>query len=351
MLKSLQVGRAFAALAVLSYHVAVAFRLPKYFGVEPFGPIFLPGYSGAYFFFVLSGYIIFQAHWQDLGVPARIIAYLWSRATRIYPMYWIATLATLVGTLFVPSAREAFNAQPAYLFGAVTLLPFVEDKAVLPVAWTLFHEMLFYLIFSSLLVSKRLGVLLIGFWGFGCCISAVYQNIDGPLGVIFSPINLLFFVGGASFLVLKRKKISKPLIIFALGAALFIAAWSYIAFYPSEAYAGLPNATLGIASGMIVAGAVGYETTMGMSAPRFVLFLGAASYSIYLTHFFLISIFCKIFTQFASQLPASISFSLITLFSIGIGCTIYSLVERPIHQFFKARVHRARELELLPVRK
>ncbi|NBQ54213.1 MAG: acyltransferase, partial [Proteobacteria bacterium] len=55
---------------------------------------------GVDFFFVLSGFIILHAHMDDIGRPARLGRYLWRRAVRVYPIYWIC-LTLSVGALVV----------------------------------------------------------------------------------------------------------------------------------------------------------------------------------------------------------------------------------------------------------
>ncbi|MGZ6887953.1 MAG: acyltransferase family protein, partial [Acidimicrobiia bacterium] len=87
--------RALAALAVLVTHVADTggANAPNLFGI-----FFARFDGGVAIFFVLSGILLYRpfarAHLLDEPRPA-VGAYLWRRALRIYPAYWLATTAVV----------------------------------------------------------------------------------------------------------------------------------------------------------------------------------------------------------------------------------------------------------------
>jgi len=96
---SLQAGRGLAALAVVLHHAGLA-------GHDFGGPfvgydLFLPGYLGVDYFFVLSGFIIYHS---TVGVGRTPADYLSARFRRVYLPYWpvgltIALLYVLLPTL------------------------------------------------------------------------------------------------------------------------------------------------------------------------------------------------------------------------------------------------------------
>jgi len=99
MLKSLQMARGIAALAVTLFHTSGMFADPRYGFERPFWWLTERGDLGVDFFFVLSGFIIMLAHRADVGRPREVGNYAFKRAVRIYPMYWLFTLLIVVGAV------------------------------------------------------------------------------------------------------------------------------------------------------------------------------------------------------------------------------------------------------------
>lgn len=92
-LSEVQAFRGLAALLVVFLRATLIGR--EYFQVDFAQGSFAFGYAGVDFFFVLSGFIISYAHPKDIGVSGAMLPYLCKRAIRIYPCYWLLTLAIL----------------------------------------------------------------------------------------------------------------------------------------------------------------------------------------------------------------------------------------------------------------
>ncbi len=153
------------------YHTSHGiFRLEKYFGHKPFGPVFDFGFAGVDFFFVLSGFIMIHVHAGDIGQPRMLAAYLWKRFSRIYPAYWIVLAAIVPVYFLVPSFGLGHEREPGVIVRAIVLFPHPETHLVLGVAWTLVYEVFFYLLFGLLILDKRIGVLV--FVGWMACLLA-----------------------------------------------------------------------------------------------------------------------------------------------------------------------------------
>jgi len=168
MIWSLQVLRFLAALMVVYIHTAeVAAQVTGSFGFISFelGAI---GLSGVDIFFVTSGFIITKI------APRRQPAeFLWSRFSRIVPIYLVFTLPTLVTSVFF----TGFSWRSAL---ATFLLWPATDQMTAPalaVGWTLCFEMLFYLLAALVLTSRRWVYTLITAYGIAFAIR--------PLGPIF----------------------------------------------------------------------------------------------------------------------------------------------------------------------
>ncbi len=150
-------GRGSAALVVFLAH--------GFFVDVPtqFSNVFLWGRWGVDFFFVLSGFIIAHVHWSDIGRPARVRNFYWRRFVRIFPTYWLA----LAFLLFVRNVLGNSDYSIAFgtgdIIGNILMWPTIPEL-MLPMAWTLRHELLFYALFSLLILNARLGVGVLACW-------------------------------------------------------------------------------------------------------------------------------------------------------------------------------------------
>lgn len=73
VIRSLQAGRAVAALMVVLFHIDSTFRSGEYWDRAIFGDWLVPaGGAGVCFFFALSGFIILHAHRSDIGRSGRL---------------------------------------------------------------------------------------------------------------------------------------------------------------------------------------------------------------------------------------------------------------------------------------
>ncbi len=152
-IRSLQVFRGLAALAVVAHHAAVSTVAFVGFVPGTAQSVFGLGYLGVDFFFVLSGFIIMYAHMGDERSPATVRRYAFKRLVRIFPAYLpisislIALYATMPG--FSASGGREYS-----LLSSLLLLP-ADGPPALSVAWTLVHELMFYAVFLLFFVSRR----------------------------------------------------------------------------------------------------------------------------------------------------------------------------------------------------
>lgn len=148
--------RGIAAFLAVAFHARG--HLLKAFGSSPLTNALAFAYVGVDFFFVLSGFVIPHAHAADIGQPIMLGRYLRRRVTRVIPFYWVALTASLIVMAVThplpPLGRLAASA---------LLLPLPGDLA-LPVAWSLQHEIVFYALFATLIISRDLGLMLLGGW-------------------------------------------------------------------------------------------------------------------------------------------------------------------------------------------
>jgi exopolysaccharide production protein ExoZ len=141
-LSSLQLFRGIAAVLVILHHSTTILKQST--GKEFVWGIFEPfGSHGVDFFFVLSGFIILYAHYNDIG-KANLVQYFKKRFVRIYPVYWIRVIPLIpILFLFPAIGAQGTETELSVIIESVLLIP-NETPPFLGVAWTLTHEILFY---------------------------------------------------------------------------------------------------------------------------------------------------------------------------------------------------------------
>src|SRR4051794_28587242 len=109
----LDVARGLAALGVVLFHLGVPDGAPR-----AIAEIIRAGGLGPYIFFIISGYVIFQAleRLSPRGSKGALI-FLWRRARRIYPAF----LASVVLALPVAALYYHAHLTPAGLLAVSTL--------------------------------------------------------------------------------------------------------------------------------------------------------------------------------------------------------------------------------------
>lgn len=275
---ALEAIRGVAALLVLIYHASANLLNTKYFA---FGhPVFVDplvlGTRGVDIFFVLSGFIIFRAHRSDMGNARRLKIYGLRRLLRIFPVYW-AVLAPLLLAYFLnshwgtPYDREPLNVLKSVFLFPDRLPPAVND------AWTLRHELLFYLLFAGLIWHRLVGGVLLGLW----LVAIVLYRVMGPGGwlaeFLLSPFNLEFFFGMAAAHISDRA-IGRHGWFLSAGLAGFTILFAFEQFQPLEVWA--RALCYGTVSAILMVGLTRYRDAAAL--PRIALYLGRISYPLYI---------------------------------------------------------------------
>jgi len=342
MYKSLQAGRAIAALFVVLFHLGPAIASAKYFSIAAFSVPFAFGKAGVEFFFVLSGFIIFYAHRNDISRPRQLLGYVRKRCVRIYPAYWIIFISVFCLALASASLRNTVPHDPLLLLKSLLLIPLDNDVSgingapVLNVAWTLQYEMLFYASFALVIIHRFFGVALI------LAFASLYffyrdsQDLAFPLSFLLSDYMWLFIMGMAVSLACAVYKISLPkaLICAGIGTALFV----FVAAHHVMGSVWLNDKEIlpyGAACSLIVFGLVQAEdkgwTLLGN---KWVQLLGGASYALYLIHYPLISVLCKVAVLL--KLPklgltgALLTYVAILLACLAVSAALHVWIEKPL---------------------
>ena len=142
----LQSLRALAALMVLIGHVIA--EAEHYMGFTLDRGL-IPWTRGVDIFFVISGVIITLSGTRFISQPSQ---FLWRRALRLVPLYYLFTTLMVITLLVLPDAAKETMLDPKQILSSYGFVPYERhDGRVAPVlslGWTLNYEMLFYALFA-----------------------------------------------------------------------------------------------------------------------------------------------------------------------------------------------------------
>lgn len=265
-IESLQAGRGIAAVAVVLYHASMAGR--DFGGMQKAYDILSYGRFGVDFFFVLSGFIIYHS---TVGRRKGLRQYAMARFRRVYLPYFPIGIAMAL----LYASFHKHSGQWSWI-SSLTLAP-INLLPALVVAWTLQHEIMFYVLFGLFYFS---GTLVIGLAAWIMCIVLVGHHVP------FADVNLEFLFGIAAAILYRRGHVPRFLIVVA---PILLVIW--ILLGGDDAH----RVWVGAAAACVIATLADSERH-GRSVPRPLLFLGAASYSLYLVH-------CPIISAVARLVP------------------------------------------------
>ncbi|MGV3772981.1 MAG: acyltransferase family protein [Verrucomicrobiales bacterium] len=337
---SLQIFRGIAAILVVLFHTDTFARLPNYFDTKFLGGAFSWGGAGVDFFFVLSGFLIFLMHHGDIGRPERFKPYIIKRILRIYPVYWVVTLCVIPVYFLSPSFGLEKDRDPFVILGSLALLP-VPQGHTLRVAWTLVYEVAFYIAFGlAILTSRRAAVAGIALWLVGILLlrfTSIYLLLDVSTQMVidsFFSERIVEFLFGcfAAILYLKGSRTGAGL-FFPLGVFLFAGSIIFLKFSEATSILGIG---LG-ASFICLSGVLHDEFWHRMPGVKFWMFLGDASYSIYLAHFSALSVLMKLGLKFGNLLPVQVVFCMAAILATVCGCLLHVVIEKPLLAFLRRR--------------
>jgi exopolysaccharide production protein ExoZ len=312
----LEIGRALAALIVVLHH---ADQASAHFSDSAHPRIAMWGQFGVDFFFVLSGFIIFHAHRGNVSGLHSAQLYVFKRVARIYVPYLPVALGWMALLLVFQSGPPEANGWS--VLATLTLAP-MQTASALSVAWTLTYEMIFYSFFLLAFVSRPL---LYGLGAVWCgyllwVLTGSAPDLVQPAAQAMSnPIILEFFCGALAAMALPLIQPKWRLLILALGVLGLIAV--IVTWTGQRVWLGGPLALIVLGLAMIPHNPAHGALTRGF------IFLGAASYAIYLVHSPVISILAQVL-QPLDQRP--IVFVACVVAGTLAGVVFHLIFEKPV---------------------
>ncbi len=326
----IQYLRGLAAILVVIFHVSL--QLKGLAGEATLDTL----QSGVDIFFVISGFVMVLS--TDAGRRSTSSKFLLKRIIRIVPLYWASTMAMIAVLIVAPQFVKQSKLVWDHAFASLAFVarenpasPGLYGPLVAP-GWTLNLEILFYLFFAIVLRFGRDGVRLVATAGAPViALSAIGIIVQpgGIAGFYTNPIMLEFVFGMGLGLVFLAGRFRLPpsaaAVIVVIGLALLILPPPMQPVYRALRY-GLPALA-------IVAG------SLWVAWPRWNAFhhLGDASYSIYLTHFFLLSALAQIWKRLDLMAPVEIAIFYPTAIAgcVVLGSLCWRFIERPLTDSFR----------------
>lgn len=306
MIRNIQYLRGIAAIAVVFFHILLwEGKATSGMGVVPGG--FRCGDVGVDLFFVISGFIMVYIQPQRLSSLSLYFTFLAHRCTRIYPPYWLVSLALLPIYIARPQLFNNFYHNQVDIFRSLTLLP-QDYTPLLLVGWTLIHEVWFYLVVSCALVFGFRGRVLFGVTWFTLVLSifALFGhssfNDNRVMQLAFSPFSMTFILGyflGIIYEYIKRANSLTMCFTLLLGIASLIGGFAHmtsVGVYPNNNHL-FRFVAYGVPCFLIVGSCIGLERERARGIV-FLKVLGDASYATYLLHVPIIVIFYAVIKMY-----------------------------------------------------
>lgn len=303
--------RGIAALSVVLYHYFFRYN-------EIYGHVGIPaawaelGQYGVQLFFMVSGFVIY---WT-LGRIANPMDFLVSRASRLYPAYWVAILLTftIVNIAGLPGRESSvFEA----LVNTTMLQEFVRVDSVDGVYWTLTIELIFYFWMFMFYFVHRLH------WVETWLSALVLLSVGQTMGwyELHSAIDKLLLLDYAAFFLS-----GICLYKVASGSAGHLT-YAHLALALSSTFPSVSLHVWAIFVFIHIAFYLAITGRMHWLAKRPFVFLGTISYSLYLIHQNIG--YTIIRAAYGYELPPVVGILVALAFSIALATAVNRWVEVP----------------------
>jgi exopolysaccharide production protein ExoZ len=327
----IQYFRAIAALFVVGYHISK--QMYHLYGQPTLDTL----QSGVDIFFVISGFVMILS--TDAGRNTSPYDFIAKRIARIAPLYWVTTIVLIAVLMLAPQVVTTTRMTPAYAMSSMAFIVYNTPgyqgyySVLLAPGWTLALEMFFYVLFTIGLIAGRCG------WSLIICVALplAFLTLSGevfhPVGIaqFYTNTIMLEFVFGmvlGNLFKANRVSISSRhaviLMTIAMALLLFLpldrSVWRCLRF-------GLP-AVLLIAASLFVQ----YRRW------PLLLLIGDASYSLYLTHFFVLSALAQLW----KNLHFSSAFAIFAFYPVGLilccscGVLCWHFIEVPLSRMARS---------------
>jgi peptidoglycan/LPS O-acetylase OafA/YrhL len=354
--------RFLAALHVVMFHLHA---LKIYEGSGWYHRTALIGYVGVSLFYVLSGFILVYTY----GGREMHVGKFWrARFARVYPAYLFSLLLTAPGFFYVCIALKNIDIPiwtwcKNHLLAAAALVPTLLQSWVPgaalgwnPPAWSLSDEAFFYLLFPLIVGwlvgsrNRKLVMYILIFWAMSLAFTSAYvllrpdgvafTNDDSALTWLnvlkFNPLLRLpeFLMGACCGFLFLRKPVDRkwgtPLVLVGL-----LAFAAVVGLSPHIPYPILHDSLLAPAFAAIIYGLALRPRWSAVLEISPLVLLGEASYSLYLLHSFILSVYFMPMGVLRQMSP--LKFAIGIALPIVVSVVAYKLLEQPARNWLRPK--------------
>lgn len=341
-LNNVQVARGLAALSVAIGHSLGQFINHPIAGMHqvstPLGAVWG---NGVDVFFVISGFIMYYMTHDRFNREGYALEFIKRRILRVAPIYWVFTTLMLLMILVAPSAVNSNVVGLQYALSSYLFIPEMRADGqyhpLFGLGWTLNYEFFFYTAFAVALIAPvRRGLpALIAFF---VLLAIVHPRMpEGPLQFWSEPIILEFIAGiGLAALFIRGVRLSFATALIGMVASVALAIALNRGFPDAERLlrSGLPSILLSAA--LIL--------SPERRWPSGIVLIGDASYSLYLSHPFLLNAVTAGWRVLGLPLDGYSYLLVLITGSVGFGVIVYRWLETPLVFYLRRQFEPRREV-------
>ncbi len=341
-LSYVQVSRAIAIIFVLLGHVNILFNTNFKYDWFNMGQWEKTG--GVDFFFIVTGFMIFYIYHKHVGVPGKTKEFLVKRAIRIYPIYWIFTIISIVVSLIFPSIVDGYSG--VLIIKSLLILP---PEPILDSAWSLCHVMLFYLLFSAYMYRPKIFKPLIFIWIVATILIGLKIIPYLQHSFIFSFSNLEILFGCLVAYLSLNYTFRYSTLLISTGLLGYLAIWIDNIYH----FAYINGSLFFCLFSMILMLGISEKDKKDRKTPKALSFLGDASYSIYIAHAPFLHLYILLMVKFhlINSIGYFLSMAAVIILTIISCCLVYKIIEKPLSKYLRKvifnKANRSLEMKLI----
>lgn len=302
------------------------------------------GAFGVDIFFCISGFMIMLSTHRDTS------HFLGKRLIRILPFYYLMTICTFIAVCLLPDLFAQTRPDPLFLIKSLLFIPFDIGGGVLQpllrVGWTVNCEIFFYLIFwLAMKLSHRHRGLICGCLLFGVmALAHLLPNAPAPLAFYGAPVMADFLLGilcyhGARAIF--KRHITGRLPKFCPAVCVLLAFGCFVGLLTTRNTMGVPDSYRPLLWGIPAAVTVLAFFTAGLfiKTPFPLKRLGDISFSLYLVHYYPVTMLDRLVFDFGSCTPLSLAGTMLALtVSVLLAMAGWAVIEKRLTSWLRGKL-------------